>query len=47
VEVQATFHPLEKAQAVFNVIKDSLAHPERPFYLCMSLAPRSHMRSLP
>jgi hypothetical protein len=34
VEVQATFHPLEKAQAVFDLIKSSLAHPDRPFYLC-------------
>ncbi|ELR23697.1 uncharacterized protein ACA1_073410 [Acanthamoeba castellanii str. Neff] len=33
VEVQATFHPLEKAQAVFDLIKSSLAHPDRPFYL--------------
>jgi len=33
VELQATFHPLEKAEAVYKVVKESLAHPDRPFYL--------------
>jgi len=39
VELQATFHPLEKAEAVYKVVKESLAHPDRPFYLCTPTYP--------